>query len=220
MRRFRQAPTVLLFAGMVLAVGLPGPVHADEERAANPGARDRGWRRGVAQGRQRRSRRVDPLDHGAGAGTCRRDARHIARTVRTVRRSPPGRTPCCGNRKRGRTRRHGGNPDLHEPLGARRELAAMGARRGGARRSGTRWCCRWCVAASRRTGCPRRRSGSASASAARRPGSPSTRACSGCSASSAFRPSSWCPAVCRPAGAGDVRTMRPRPTTASLETSD
>ena len=38
MRRLRQAPTVLLFAAVVLAAGWSGPVRADEGRVANPDA--------------------------------------------------------------------------------------------------------------------------------------------------------------------------------------
>ena len=157
----------------------------DAGTSARPG---RG--RAAQGGRQRRrlARRLDPLDPRPCARTRRRG--RAADGSRTVGADP---RPSRPNAMRGELSdpRSGTaeTPRLHEPLGAGGELAAMGARGGGIRRAAG--------AARRRRGRPARRprSGSASASAGRRPGSPSTRACSACSASSACRRWSSCRAA-------------------------
>ena len=97
-------------------------------------------------------------------GTARR------RGAESQRRTPPLRfrpnaTPAAHRAGTAAPQGHGGGPGLHQPVGAGRELAAMGARGGEA--PGRRWCCGACRDEGLRATAKRR---SASASAATRPG--------------------------------------------------
>ena len=172
--------------------------------------------------------RLDPVGDRPRPGT-RRSGRAADR-ARLVRgsRSAPGRTPCRGAcRRHDRTRVHGGRPDLRQPLGAGGELAAVGARRGPA---GAPLVLRGVGEGGLRETVKRigeRLGGAEAGSLPSRlggrdrldPGSPSTRACSACSASNGCPRLWWCRAACRRARAGAARTTPPRPTISSPETS-
>ena len=106
--------------------GCCAPAWAQETLSPETAARDLAAG-GIAQGRGRRSRRVDPLDSRRCAGT---DRRGRAADGSGIGCAAPGRAARGAGRGRGgRTRCNGGNPDLHQPFGAGGELAAMGARR-------------------------------------------------------------------------------------------
>ena len=139
MRSFRQVRTLLFLTGMLLAAGWLAPVRADEMRAPSPDAdaarlveevlRKAGGNDGESLGAWSRSIVDRALERagetarqtvpGSGSGAYRGRLRPFRPNA--MRGALPGMRRVAAARR---------NPDLHQPVGACRKLAAMGARRG------------------------------------------------------------------------------------------